>query len=233
MKPIGKSVLIVEDDRQIRHLIKLYLEKAGYDVQEAADGEEGLRLFESYDPCFVILDLMLPGLSGEELCRIIRADYRSDIPILILTGKAEEKDRIRGLQMGADDYVTKPFSPAELVVRVGTVLRRTSERCGKISFRGLTAKLHRREAKYKGKLLPLTLHEFHLLYYFMKHPNQIVTREQILRELYPNHTKLVIERTIDVHVSKLREKLAAAAPNAEAADFIETIRGMGYRFVSY
>lgn len=231
MNTKGKSILIVEDDHKLRQLVKLYLEKSGYEVQEAADGEEGKRMFDMHDPCFVIMDLMLPKMSGEQLCHVIRSDCRSDIPILMLTAKAEEQDRINGLTMGADDYVTKPFSPAELVARVETVLRRTSERCAKISFKGLTVKPLRREAKYNGTLLPLTQHEFSLLYYFMKNPNQIVSREQILEELYPNDSRLVVDRSVDVHVSKLREKLANA--NSEGPDFIETVRGMGYRFAAY
>lgn len=231
MNTKGKSILIVEDDHKIRQLVKLYLEKSGYDVHEAADGEEGKRMFDVHDPCFVIMDLMLPKMSGEQLCHVIRSDYRSDIPILMLTAKAEEQERIKGLTMGADDYVTKPFSPAELVARVETVLRRTSDRCAKISYRGLTVKPLRREAKYNGKLLPLTQHEFSLLYFFVRNPNQIVSREQILEELYPNDSRQVVDRSVDVHVSKLREKLVSV--DNEIPEFIETIRGMGYRFAAY
>ncbi|KIL39328.1 transcriptional regulator [Gordoniibacillus kamchatkensis] len=226
----GKIVLIIEDDEKIRKLIGIYLQKEGYQVMEASDGEEGRELFEKYDPCFVIMDLMLPKISGEQLCRIIRSELKSDVPMIMLTAKAAEEDRIRGLEMGADDYVTKPFSPHELVVRVETVLRRTAHRCGKISYRGITVKPLRGEAKYRGELVPLTLHEFRLLHYFMRHPNQIVTREQILNELYPNDVKLVVDRTVDVHVSKLREKLDRLGAEK---DTIETIRGMGYRFAAY
>lgn len=226
----GKTVLIIEDDEKIRKLIGIYLQKEGYQVMEASDGEEGRDLFEKYDPCFVIMDLMLPKISGEQLCRIIRSELKSDVPMIMLTAKAAEEDRIRGLEMGADDYVTKPFSPQELVVRVETVLRRTAHRCGKISYRGITVKPMRGEAKYRGELVPLTLHEFRLLHYFMRHPNQIVTREQILNELYPNDVKLVVDRTVDVHVSKLREKLDRLGVEK---DTIETIRGMGYRFAAY
>ncbi|WP_274364841.1 response regulator transcription factor [Paenibacillus thermotolerans] len=226
----GKIVLIIEDDEKIRKLIGIYLQKEGYQVMEASDGEEGRELFEKYDPCFVIMDLMLPKISGEQLCRIIRSELKSDVPMIMLTAKAAEEDRIRGLEMGADDYVTKPFSPQELVVRMETVLRRTAHRCGKISYRGVTVKPLRGEAKYRGELVPLTLHEFRLLHYFMRHPNQIVTREQILNELYPNDVKLVVDRTVDVHVSKLREKLDRLGAEK---DTIETIRGMGYRFAAY
>jgi len=207
MEMKGKTIIIVEDDTKIRQLIKIYLEKAGFEVWEARDGIEGQEIFDTYDPCFVIMDLMLPGQSGEDLCQWIRGEVKSDVPIIMLTAKVDEQERIKGLQLGADDYMTKPFSPQELVVRVETVLRRTAHRCSKISYKGLTVKPIRGEAKYKGRLISLTQHEFRLLHYLMKHPNQIVTREQILEELYPNDEKFVIERTVDVHISKLREKL--------------------------
>lgn len=226
----GKTVLVIEDDEKIRQLLKVYLLNEGYEVLEAADGQQGMDIFQRLDPCFVITDLMLPKISGEELCQWIRTEQKSDVPLMMLTAKVEESERIKGLQMGADDYVTKPFSPQEVVARVETVLRRTQNRCSKISFRGLTIKPIRAETKYNGEMLTLTKHEFKLLYFFMRHPNQIVSREQILQELYPNEEKYVVDRTVDVHVSKLREKLnAAGAPS----DFIETVRGMGYQFVAY
>ena len=188
----GKTILIVEDDAKIRQLLKIYLEKEGYEILLAADGAEGMKLFEKLDPCFVIMDLMLPHKSGEELCQWIRSDMKSDIPIIMLTAKVDEADRIQGLQLGADDYITKPFSPREVVARVETVLRRTANRCSKISYRGLTLKPHRGEVKFNGELIPLTVHEFKLLYFLMRHPNQILSREQILQELYPNEERSVI-----------------------------------------
>lgn len=226
----GKTILIVEDDAKIRQLLKIYLEKEGYEILEAADGQEAMEKFEKLDPCFVIMDLMLPYKSGEELCQWIRSDLKSDVPIIMLTAKVDEEDRIQGLQMGADDYITKPFSPQEVVVRVETVLRRTTNRCSKISYKGLTLKPLRGEVKLNGTLIPLTRHEFKLLYFFMRHPNQILTREQILQELYPNAERSVIDRTVDVHVSKLREKIETIE---DAPRFIETVRGMGYRFHAY
>ncbi|TVY02088.1 response regulator transcription factor [Cohnella terricola] len=230
MEQRGKTVLVVEDDRKIRNLIKIYLEKSGFEVIEAEDGYEGQRKFETYDPCFIIMDLMMPRQSGEVLCQRIRGECKSDVPIIMLTAKVDEQERINGLRLGADDYVTKPFSPQELVVRVETILRRTDNRCSKISYRGLTVKPQRGEAKYNGMQLPLTKHEFRLLHFLMKHPNQILSREQILEDLYPNNEKLVIDRTIDVHVSKLREKISEAGCSSEC---IETVRGMGYRFVTF
>lgn len=230
MEPRGKTILVIEDDAKIRKLVKIYLERAGFEVWEAGDGTEGARMFERHDPCFVIMDLMLPGQSGEALCQWIRGELKSDVPIIMLTAKVDEEDRIRGLMLGADDYVTKPFSPQELVVRVETVLRRTAQRCSKISYRGLTLKPKLGEAKLNGRALPLTGHEFRLLYFLMRHPNQIVTREQILEHLYPNDEKWVMERTVDVHISKLREKLRQAGGSGE---IVETVRGMGYRFVAF
>ncbi|MDN4094601.1 MULTISPECIES: response regulator [Bacillales] len=229
MNTKGKSILVVEDDEKIRNLVSLYLMNEGYEVWEAKDGEDAKEKFLQYDPCFVILDLMLPKTSGEEVCNWLRAELKADIPIIMLTAKVDERDRIKGLEMGADDYLTKPFSPKELVVRVETVLRRTAQRCSKITYRGITVKPQRGEINYYGEPISLTQHEFKLLYYLMKHPNQVLTREQIINELYPNLEKIVISRTIDVHIGRLREKLKWDGD----ADLIETVRGMGYRFVAY
>lgn len=160
----GKTILIVEDDAKIRQLLKIYLEKEGYEILLAADGAEGMKLFEKLDPCFVIMDLMLPHKSGEELCQWIRSDMKSDIPIIMLTAKVDEADRIQGLQLGADDYITKPFSPREVVARVETVLRRTANRCSKISYRGLTLKPHRGEVKFNGELISAACQSNRLLY---------------------------------------------------------------------
>ncbi|MFF2481247.1 response regulator transcription factor [Paenibacillus sp. NPDC058071] len=223
------TILVVEDDVKIRKLITLYLEKEGYEVYEAQDGETALNAFRMYDPCLVILDLMLPKISGAEVCHTIRAEMKEEVPIVMLTARVEEQDRINGLRMGADDYITKPFSPGELVARVETVLRRTGNRCGKLTYRGLTIRSQRGEVHYRGKPIQLTQHEFRLLHFLMRHPNQILTREQMIDELYPYNEKVVIERTIDVHIGKLREKIAYDGDH----ELIETIRGKGYRFVAY
>ncbi|MBR2569205.1 MAG: response regulator transcription factor [Paenibacillus sp.] len=223
------AILVVEDDAKIRNLISLYLEKEGYAVFQASDGEEALEAFKLHHPCLVILDLMLPKLSGEEVCTRIRTDLKEDVPIMMLTAKVEEQHRVGGLRLGADDYVTKPFSPAELVARVETILRRTGQRCSKITYRGLTLKTQRGEVHYPGEIIPLTQHEFRLLHFLMRHPNQILTREQMIAELYPHQEKVVIDRTIDVHIGKLREKLSYDGDR----ELIETIRGMGYRFVAF
>jgi DNA-binding response OmpR family regulator len=222
----NKSILVVEDDAKIRKLIKIFLEKEGYEVIEAGDGEEGKRLFKVHDPCFAILDLMLPEIQGEELCKWIREDEKSDIGIILVTAKTSESDRITGLKTGADDYVTKPFSPTELVTRVETVLRRTSNRCQKLSRNGLTLKPQKGEVTYRGNPVELTAFEFRILQLLMTHPGQVISRQQILDSLYEWQEKVVSERTIDVHIRHLRQKLQEET----SLNFIETVRGMGYKF---
>lgn len=225
---IGKSVLIVEDDPKIRNLVKIYLKKDGYEVTEAVNGVEAKEKIDELDPCILILDLMLPGISGEEICRWVREDLKSMMPIIMLTAKASEKDRIKGFHLGADDYVVKPFSPAELMVRIEAVLRRTASRCGKLSFTGFTIKPAKGEAWIDGEQLELTHFEFKLLHTFMQHPNQVLSREQILTYIYENNEKAVTDRTIDVHIRNLRGKIKEKTPK----DYIQTIRGMGYKFVA-
>ncbi|MFP3844853.1 response regulator transcription factor [Priestia filamentosa] len=224
---IGKSVLIVEDDKKIRNLVKIYLVKEGYEVLEAIDGLDAKEKIEKLDPCIMILDLMLPKFDGEEICKWVREDLKSMMPIIILTAKVSEKNRINGFKLGADDYVVKPFSPAELMVRIEAVLRRTASRCGKLSFSGLTIKPVKGEVLINGKQLELTLFEFKLLHTFMQHPDQVLSREQILTFIYEKNEKVVSDRTIDVHIKHLREKLRTKTPK----DYIQTVRGMGYKFV--
>jgi DNA-binding response OmpR family regulator len=222
----GKSIMIVEDDHNIRNLIKVYLENSGYETFEASDGKEAMDTFLKVDPCFLVVDLMLPYVSGEELTQWIRKEQKSEIPIIMVTAKTAEADRIGGLKAGADDYMTKPFSPAELVARVEAVLRRTAHRCNKISYNGLTLKPFKREASYDGSKLSLTPNELLLLSMFMRHSNQVLTREQLLDELYPLQEKVVVDRTIDVHIANLREKLRKKSGKT----FIRTVRGVGYQF---
>jgi two-component system alkaline phosphatase synthesis response regulator PhoP len=224
---IGKSVLIVEDDPKIRNLIKIYLIKDGYEVIEASNGVEAKEKIQQFDPCILILDLMLPGISGEEICRWVREDLKNMMPIIMLTAKATEKNKIEGFKLGADDYVVKPFSPAELMVRIEAVLRRTASRCGKLSFTGFTLKPAKGEAWINGEQLELTHFEFKLLHTFMQHPSQVLSREQILNMIYENNEKSVSDRTIDVHIKHLRGKIGEKTPK----DYIQTVRGMGYKFV--
>lgn len=226
-KLIGKSVLVVEDDYKIRNLVKIYLQKEGYEVIEAVDGLAAKEKIEQYDPCILILDLMLPKVSGEEICQWVRDDLKSMMPIIMLSAKATEKNRIQGFKYGADDYVVKPFSPAELMVRIEAVLRRTAGRCGKLSFTGFTIKPVKGEAVIDGQQLELTQFEFRLLHAFMQHPDQVLSREQILSFIYEKNEKIVSDRTIDVHIKNLRDKIKMKTPK----DYIQTVRGMGYKFV--
>jgi DNA-binding response OmpR family regulator len=225
--PIGKTVLVVEDDSKIRQLVKIYLTQEGYEVSEAVNGLRAKEKIEELDPCILILDLMLPEVSGEEVCRWVREDLKSTVPIIILSAKASEKNRIQGFKLGADDYVVKPFSPAELMVRIEAVLRRTASRCGKLSFTGFTIKPAKGEASINGEQLELTHFEFKLLHTFMQHPEQVLSREQILTFIYEKNEKAVSDRTIDVHIKNLREKIKVKTPK----EYIQTIRGMGYKFV--
>lgn len=226
---IRQTVLVVEDDKKIRNLVKIYLVKEGYEVVEAKDGFEAKKKIEQLDPCILILDLMLPGLGGEEICRWVREDLKSMMPIIMLTAKVSEKNRIHGFKLGADDYVVKPFSPAELMVRIEAILRRTATPGGKLSFSGLTIIPIKGEAWINGEQLELTLFEFKLLHTFMQHPDQVLSRDQILTFIYEKNEKVVSDRTIDVHIKNLREKIREKTPK----DYLLTVRGMGYKFVGF
>lgn len=223
-----ETVLIVEDDPMICRLIEIYLQKSGYEVITAQDGVEAQKQFIRHAPCLVILDLMLPKMSGEDFCRWVRQEQRSEAAIIMLTAKISGQDRIAGLKMGADDYVTKPFSPEELVARVEAILRRVGHHCQKITHHGLTIKPRRGEVWLNGTQIELTKFEFNLLYYLMRHPNMIVSREQLLEQIHPLDDKDVLERTIDVHIKKLRDKIE---DNPSDPQRIQTVRGMGYKFV--
>lgn len=223
-----KRIMVVEDDPMIRQLVEIYLRKDGYEVHSAEDGLTAKEKFQQVAPCLVILDLMLPHINGLELCSIIRNDFNSDVPIIIVTAKIQEQDRIKGLKMGADDYVIKPFSPEELMARVEAVLRRTTEHCHKMSFHGITLKPKKQEVWKDGVQIELTASEFALLKHFMSHPNLVQTRDQLLDQLYPLNEKEVNERTIDVHIKNLRDKIEE---NPSYPKWLVTVRGVGYKFV--
>jgi len=220
-------VLIVEDDNKTASLISLYLEREGYETALAFDGVEALSLVRQKNPVVVILDLMLPKLDGWEVCRRIREF--SDVPILMLTARGEEFDRVLGLTIGADDYVVKPFSPRELVARIKAVLRRTGitagERSDKLKAGGLVLDTHNHEVTVDNRRIVLTPSEFKLLRLLMNAPGRLFTREQLLDALYPLGEQ-VIDRVIDVHIGKLRQKLEKDPANPR---YIQTIRGYGYR----
>ncbi|WP_433958409.1 response regulator transcription factor [Cytobacillus horneckiae] len=224
----SQSVLVVEDDQKVRNLIKIYLLRDGYEVIEASDGWEAKKNIETLHPCILILDLMIPGIAGEEICRWVREDMKSNMPIIMLTAKASEKDKINGFKLGVDDYVVKPFSPEELMFRIEAVLRRTAARCGILRIAGFTIKLTERQAWIDGEKLDLTHFEYIILQTFMQHPGQVLARDQILAFIYENDEKVVSNRTIDVHIKHLREKINNKSPK----NYIQTVRGMGYKFVA-
>ena len=223
-----QTVLVVEDDAKMVNLLRLYLEREGYGVVAAFDGRAAMETVERSRPNLVILDLMLPHLDGIEVCRRIRAT--SDVPILMLTARVDEVDKLLGLSLGADDYVTKPFSPREVVARVKAILRRaTREGRRKVLRHGdLEIDLERHRALVDGKEVRLTPIEFKLLQAFLEAPERAFSRDQLLNRIYAYHEVDVVDRTIDVHVGKLREKLGddPARPR-----FIATVRGVGYKLL--
>jgi len=213
--------LIVEDEQDIVKLIKYHLEKNGYNTMSTSNGEDALLLTKRERPDLIILDLMLPGIDGLEVCRELKADRElSETAIIMLTARGEERDITLGLEIGADDYVTKPFSPKELVARVNSVLRRTKVFTPK---RDLKINLDHYETRIRGKVIPLTRTEFNLLYLLVSKPGRVFTRDQLL-DAASGTEAVVIDRTIDVHIASLRKKLRYFK------DRIITIRGVGYKF---
>lgn len=226
--PQEAPILVVDDDPKIVSLICLYLEREGFATIGSGDGEEALEVAMAQPLTLVVLDLMLPGISGLEVCNRIRE--RSDVPVLMLTAKVEEDDKLTGLSIGADDYMTKPFSPRELVARVKAILRRTgtrSERRPKLSVAGVEVDLERHRTVVDGNEVYLTNFEFKLLVALLEHPGKVFTREQLLAQVYDYDELYVVDRTIDVHVGKLRQKIEIDPTRPER---ILTIRGVGYKF---
>jgi len=222
-------ILIVEDDKKTASLVALYLEREGFQTVVASDGLQALELVKRHKPAFVILDLMLPRLDGWGVCRQIRRT--SNVPILMLTARGEEIDRVSGLTLGADDYLAKPFSPRELVARVKAILRRTLPETapGKdfLSHENLVIDLEKRRVSLQGRPLSLTPHEYKLLQTLMAVPGKVFTRAELLDKLYPAG-EAVIDRVIDVHIGKLREKIEEDPANPR---WILTVRGIGYQFI--
>ncbi len=218
------TIVVVEDDRHIADLVELYLRQEGFRVVQAADGERGLEAVRNQRPRMVILDVGLPALDGLEVCRRLRAE--GDVPILMLTARDGEIDRVLGLEMGADDYVTKPFSPRELVARVRAILRRADGAMGReapgVRLAGtVEVDIGRREARVDGAVVALATREFDLLRYFTENPGLALSRQQILDAVW-GAGWYGDERTIDVHVGQLRKKLGAGFP-------LTTVWGVGYR----
>jgi DNA-binding response OmpR family regulator len=221
-------ILVVEDDKKTASLVALYLEREGFQTVLASDGLQGLELARRHTPALIILDLMLPRLDGWEVCRQLR--QTSAVPILMLTARGEEVDRVSGLTLGADDYVAKPFSPRELVARVKAILRRTRPQpaAGKnlVSHENLMMDLEKRRATLNGRPLSLTPHEYKLLEALMSSPGKVFTRAELLDRLYPRG-EAVVDRVIDVHIGKLREKIE---DDPSSPRHILTVRGVGYQF---
>jgi DNA-binding response OmpR family regulator len=224
-----KTILIVEDDHKTSSLVALYLEKEGFKTVIAEDGLAAIEIVKRQQPDFVILDLMLPKIDGWEVCRHIRRS--SDVPIIMLTAREDEVDRISGLTLGADDYVTKPFSPRELVARVKAILRRTRlqtrDEQTVFSAAGLVLDTEKIQVTLHGERIPLTPHEYKLLEALMSGRGKVLSRQKLLEYLYPNDEAIVIDRVVDVHIGKLRQKLKEDPANPR---FILTVRGIGYRF---
>jgi len=224
-----KSVLVIEDDPNTANLVVLYLEKEGLKALQANDGAEGLALAKKHKPDLVILDIMLPKMDGWEVCR--RMQKVSEVPVIMLTARGEEIDRVSGLTLGADDYVVKPFSPRELVARVKAVLRRTTvgpaQRQRVMAQGEVKLDLEKRRLSVKGSDVELTPHEYALLEALMSSPGRTFTRDELLDRLYPQGEAVVIERVVDVHIGKLRHKIENEPAKPQ---YIYTVRGIGYRF---
>ncbi|MFV2063209.1 MAG: response regulator [Chloroflexota bacterium] len=231
--PAGRPILVVDDDRKIVALVRAYLEREGYRVVAAYDGRQALERARAESPALIVLDLMLPELDGFETMRLIRAD--SDVPVLMLTARSSLPERIIGLEKGADDYLPKPFSPAELVVRVKAILRRVQQpasgvTAGPVSTTltqyDLTIDTERYEVRRGDEVLPLTPVEFKLLVTLVAADGRALTRDQLLDAVYGSDEDDVLDRTIDVHIGRLREKLD---DDAEQPHYVMTVRGVGYR----
>jgi two-component system phosphate regulon response regulator PhoB len=222
----SQRILVAEDEADVLELIATNLKSAGFTVLKVEDGESALQQTRSAAPALVVLDLMLPGLSGLEVCKALKSDSATKaIPIIMVTAKAEEVDRIVGLELGADDYITKPFSPRELVLRVKSVLRRAaapSEAANILKLGDIQVDRARYEVLVRGKPMEFTATEFKLLTLLMERRGRVQSRDALLNDVW-GYENIIDTRTVDTHIRRLREKLG------RSADCIETIRGFGYR----
>jgi DNA-binding response OmpR family regulator len=224
---VTETVLVVDDEPTIREVVVRYLERDGFRTIEAGDGDEAQALIEREPPSLVILDLMLPGTGGLELCRWIRA--HSSLPVIMLTARGEEADRIVGLELGADDYVAKPFSPRELVARVRSVLRRSApavEERERLLFDELSIDASTREVTKAGALVRLTAKEFDLLWFLASHPRRVFARDQLMDSIW-GYEAAFDTGTLTVHIRRLREKIE---DDPSRPRHLETVWGVGYRF---
>ena len=224
---MNRTILVVDDDKKIVQLVSLYLRKEGYRVLPAFDGQEALEIARSQQPDLIVLDLFLPELDGADVCRLLRADSR--VPIIMLTARATDEDKLLGLNLGADDYLTKPFNPRELVARVRAVLRRTlpdDDTNGELHFGDLAISLVRREVAAHGQPVSLTPTEFRLLETLVREPGRAFSRSELLDRAF-GFDYDGIERTVDVHIMNLRRKIE---PQPGTPRYIMTVPGFGYRF---
>ena len=227
-----RKILVIEDDENIQELVKYNLEKDGFAVLTSLVGEEGLDIASKEQPDLILLDLMLPGIDGLDVCRILKSDSRTEqIAIVMMTAKGEESDIVVGLELGADDYVTKPFSPKVLLARIKAVLRRKSGKpssrfqmdSDEIKINNIHIHMGRREVKIDNRKVELTSTEFKLLHLLASHPGWVFTRNQI-NDMVRGEDIIITERAVDVHIVGLRKKLG------DCGDYIESVRGVGYRF---
>jgi two-component system phosphate regulon response regulator PhoB len=224
---VRSKILVVDDEPEAVELIEFNLKQAGFDVVTAADGAEALKKARASPPSLILLDLMLPEVDGLEVCKILRRDpATARIPIVMVTAKAAEIDRVLGLELGADDYITKPFSPRELVLRIKKILQRSGSpepESDKFKIGGLLIDSARHLVSWRGKRIDLTATEFKLLVLLAQRRGRVQSREHLLRDVW-EYNSLVDTRTVDTHMRRLREKLGPAA------EYLDTVRGVGYRF---
>lgn len=226
----AQKILVVDDEEKIVEVVHSYLINAGYSVRNAYNGRDALDLFEKWNPDLIVLDLMLPDLSGEEICKVLRR--RSRVPIIILTARIEEEEKLRGLDLGADDYVTKPFSPRELVGRIRAVLRRSGEgtepAANILSFNQEELQIDsvKREILKNGKIINLTPNEYKILIALINYPRKVFTREELVNTAFGLNYE-GYERSIDSHIKNLRQKIEEDSRNPK---YVLTVYGVGYRF---
>lgn len=221
---MSKKILVVEDDGNIRELLRLYLEREGYEITEAANGEEGVELWRKINPDMILLDVMMPIMDGWQVCKIIRKE--SKVPIIIMTAKGETFDKVNGLEMGADDYIVKPLEMREVIARVRAIFRRLApEDSGKISFDKLTVDKQAYDLIVDGKRVDAPPKEIELLYFLASNPNRVFTRAQLLDDVW-GFDYFGDTRTVDVHVKRLREKLEGVSDKWD----LKTVWGVGYKF---
>lgn len=233
MSDFGNRILVVDDEERIRRLLKMYLEKEGYTIDEAEDGETALRLASNSDYALILLDVMLPGIDGVEVCSRLRQIKAT--PVIMLTAKGEEMNRVQGFEVGADDYVVKPFSPREVIYRVKAILRRSSATAfltketntsNNIVFPNLVIEHDAHRVSAGGQEVSLTPKEYELLHYLAVSPDKVFSREELLKDVW-NYEFFGDLRTVDTHVKRLREKLNKVSPDAAA--MITTVWGVGYK----